>query len=133
MPRPYRRQRLASLLVEFLSDLLRNEARDPRLGFVSITRIDVSSDLRYAAVRVSVMGDEEEQRETMAMLIHAAGWLRSECAARLPLRYAPALRFALDHSLAEGDRVLQLIREVAPPPAAAGDGEPAAEQPKRPE
>ena len=42
MPRPYRRQRLASLLVEFLSDLLRNEARDPRLGFVSITRVDVS-------------------------------------------------------------------------------------------
>ena len=130
MPRPYRRQRLASLLVEFLSDLLRNEARDPRLGFVSITRVDVSSDLRYATVRVSVLGDEEEQRETMAMLTHAAGWLRSECATRLPLRYAPELRFALDHSLAEGDRVLQLIREVAPPPPAAGDGDAAAERPE---
>lgn len=129
MPRPYRRQRLASLLVEFLSDLLRNEARDPRLGFVSITRVDVSSDLRYATVRVSVLGDEEEQRDTMAMLTHAAGWLRSECATRLPLRYAPELRFALDHSLAEGDRVLQLIREVAPP-AAAGDGEPPTERPE---
>ena len=129
MPRPYRRQRLASLLVEFLSDLLRNEARDPRLGFVSITRVDVSADLRYATVRVSVMGDDEEQRETMAMLTHAAGWLRSECATRLPLRYAPTLRFELDHSLAEGDRVLQLIREVTPPPA-AGDGEPPTERPE---
>ena len=88
MPRPYRRQRLGSLLVEFLSDLLRNEARDPRLGFVSITRVDVSSDLRYATVRVSVMGDEEEQRETMAMLIHA-GRLAAERMCHPP---APAPR-----------------------------------------
>ena len=114
MPRPYRRQRLASLLVEFLSDLLRNEARDPRLGFVSITRIDVSADLRHATVHVSTMGDDEEQRQTIDMLINAAGWLRRECARRLPLRHAPTLRFQQDHSLEEGDRVLRLIRELKP-------------------
>lgn len=127
MARPHRRERLASLLTEFLSSLLQREARDPRLGFASITRIEVSGDLRVARVFVSVLGDESEQRATMRALEHGSGWMRSECAARLPLRHTPELRFQLDHSIEEGDRVLQLLRELAQEPAPASGRDAAVE------
>jgi ribosome-binding factor A len=96
-----------------LSDLLHTRLKDPRVGFSSITRVEVSGDLRHAKVFVSVMGTPEEQVETMKGLRNANGFLRHELAERIVLRYMPDLIFKLDTSIEEGVRMLALIQSVA--------------------
>jgi ribosome-binding factor A len=86
--------------------------KDPRVGFASITHVEVSGDLRHAKVFVSVMGTPEEQKETMKGLKNANGFLRHELATRLVLRYMPELAFKLDTSIEEGARILALINQV---------------------
>ena len=108
----YRQEKLGELIATDISDLLRTRVKDPRVGFASITRVEVSGDLRHAKVFVSVMGNSEEQKETMKGLKNASGFLRHELASRLTLRYMPELIFKLDHSIEEGARVLELIQQV---------------------
>ena len=108
----YRQEKLGELIANELSELLRTRVKDPRVGFASITRVEVSGDLRHAKVYVSVMGDQEEQKETMKGLKNATGFLRHELASRLTLRFMPELAFKLDHSIEEGAHVLELIQQV---------------------
>ena len=112
MPNPHRQEKLAELITAELSDLLRMRIKDPRVGFASITHVEVSGDLRHAKIFVSVMGSREEQEETMKGLRHATGFLRHELATRLVLRYMPEIVFKLDTSIEEGARILDLIRQV---------------------
>ncbi len=112
MPHPHRQEKLAELIAVELSDLLRTRIKDPRVGFASITHVEVSGDLRHAKVFVSVMGTQQEQAETIKALKHAAGFLRHELASRLVLRYMPEITFKLDMSIEEGARILDLIRQV---------------------
>ncbi len=112
MPNPHRQEKLGELIAVEISDLLRNRMKDPRVGFASITRVEVSGDFRHARIFVSVMGSPEEQRETMKTLKHASGFLRHELASRLTLRYVPELDFRLDTSIEKGARVLDLIHQV---------------------
>lgn len=112
MPNPYRQEKLAELIASELSELLRTRVKDPRVGFVSITRVEVSGDYRHAKVYASVMGNKDEQIGTMKALQHATGFLRHELASRLDLRHTPEIVFKLDHSLEEGARILELIKEV---------------------
>lgn len=112
MPNSHRPEKLGELIAVELSDLLRTRMKDPRVGFASITHVEVSGDLRYAKVFVSVMGTEKEQTSTMQALKHAKGFLRSELASRISLRYMPELTFKLDTSIEQGSRILELIREI---------------------
>ena len=112
MPNQYRQEKLGELIAAELSDLLRTRMKDPRVGFASITHVEVSGDLRHAKIFVSVLGSEDEQEATIQALKHATGFLRHELASRLVLRYMPALVFKLDTSIEKGTRVLQLIREL---------------------
>ena len=112
MPNPHRQEKLGELIAAELSDLLRTRVKDPRVGFASITHVEVSGDLRHAKIFVSVMGSEEEQVATIRALKHAAGFLRHELAGRIVLRYMPELVFKLDNSIAEGARILELIHQV---------------------
>lgn len=112
MPNPHRQEKLGELIAVELSDLLRTRVKDPRVGFASITRVEVSGDLRHAKVYVSVMGTPEEQVGTMQALKHASGFLRHEVAERITLRYMPELIFKLDTSIEEGSRILALIQKI---------------------
>jgi ribosome-binding factor A len=112
MPNPHRQEKLGELIAIELSDLLRTRVKDPRVGFASITHVEVSGDLRHAKVFVSVMGTEKEQASTIQALKHATGFLRSELAHRITLRYMPELVFKLDTSIEQGARILELIREI---------------------
>ncbi|GHO67051.1 ribosome-binding factor A [Ktedonobacter sp. SOSP1-52] len=112
MANPHRQEKLGELIAAELSDLMRTRVKDPRVGFASITHVEVSGDLRHAKVMVSVMGTEEEQVATMQGLKNASGFLRRELAERITLRYMPDLVFKLDHSIAEGARILALINKV---------------------
>src|SRR5260370_36421220 len=112
MANPHRQEKLGELITAELSDLLRTRVKDPRVGFASITHVEVSKDLRHAKASVSVMGTPEEQVETMRGLRNATGFLRHELATRLTLRYMPDLVFKLDTSIAEGSRILTLISQL---------------------
>jgi len=104
--------RVGEQMRDFLADLLRNEVKDPRIGFVSIVRVEVSNDLRHAKVYVSVLGSEQQKKDSMKGLASATGFLRSEVAKRLQLRYVPELHFELDESIEHGQRIAQLLVQV---------------------
>jgi ribosome-binding factor A len=112
MSNPHRQEKLGELIAIELSDLLRTRVKDPRVGFASITHVEVSGDLRHAKVFVSVMGTEKEQAATIQGLKHATGFLRSELASRISLRYMPELVMKLDTSIEQGARILERIREI---------------------
>lgn len=111
MANSHRQEKLGELFAVELSELIRTRLKDPRVGFASITHVEVSGDLRHAKIFVSVMGSPEDQAATMKGLKHASGYLRHELAERITLRYMPELVFKLDTSIAEGAKVLELIRQ----------------------
>lgn len=112
-----RTQRINELLRQELSWLLAKEMKDPRLPLlVTITRVEVATDLRYARVFVSIMGSDEEKGSAMKMLQAAAGFLHRSLKPRLTLRYVPDLSFHLDESIEEGARMLQIMDRLNPPP-----------------
>lgn len=107
-----REDQLSGVIIRELSDLIRMRMKDPRIGFASITGVELSHDLRYAKVYVSVLGTPQEQRETMRGLESATGFLRRELAQRLTIRHVPEISFHLDESIARGARVLDLLKQV---------------------
>jgi ribosome-binding factor A len=107
-----RLQRVARLLKEELSRIIRAEIDDPRLGMVSITDVDVAPDLRAAEIFVSVYGDADAQAASIAVLERASKYLRGVLGREIEMRYTPELHFHLDHSLERGARVLELLHEI---------------------
>lgn len=107
-----RQQQVADLIQREISVLIQRELKDPRLGFVTITSVEVSPDLRHARVFYSVMGTPEEQKATQNALQHASGFLRRELAERIDLRYAPEISFRNDPSVANSDRIARLLAEI---------------------
>lgn len=114
-PGKHRPERLAALIQETLADALVTELKDPRVGFVTITGVRVSSDGTHAAVRVSVMGSEEEKARAMEGLESARGFLRSHLARTLSLRTAPELQLELDRTLEQAQRIDRLLAEIRRP------------------
>lgn len=107
-----RQRRVAVALRDELSQMLQTELKDPRLGFASIVQVEVSKDLRYADVYVSIMGSESDKEATMAALERAKGFLKREVTQRLRLRYAPELTFHVDESIEHGARIQKLLQEL---------------------
>ena len=110
----HRIPRINQLLRQEISELLRRQVKDPRLGtFVTITEVDTSSDLRFARVFFTCIGGEEQKGETLAGLEAASGFFRSELARRLELRRMPELSFQWDEAIERGGRLLDLIDRIA--------------------
>jgi len=110
----HRIERVNSLIRQEISELLRRQVKDPRLGnLVAVTGVSTSPDLRHAKIFVSRMGSEEEKQETLSVLASASGFFRNELAKRLRLRHIPELSFQWDDSIERGDYLLQLIDEVS--------------------
>lgn len=112
MPNPHRQEKLGEQIAVEVSDLLRTRIKDPRVGFASITHVEVSGDLRHAKIFVSVMGEPAEKKSTIEALHHATGFLRHELAARLTVRFMPEIVFKLDNSIEQGSHILGLIRQL---------------------
>jgi len=112
MPNPHRQEKLGEQIAAEVSDLLRTRVKDPRVGFASITHVEVSGDLRHAKIFVSVMGEPDEKKSTIEALHHATGFLRHELAARLTVRFMPEINFKLDNSIEQGSHILGLIRQL---------------------
>jgi ribosome-binding factor A len=110
-----RPQKLGDLIQRELSGLLQRELRDPRVGLVTITSVDVSPDLSHAKVFFTILGNED-LKETRAGLKRAAGFLRTRLAKRIKLYTTPELRFEYDESVERGDRLSRLIDSVVKKP-----------------
>jgi ribosome-binding factor A len=107
-----RTDRLDSQIRAELMDLLQREMKDPRLGFVTITRVETARDLGSARVWVSIYGEESERTQSMEALERAAPWLRRKLGERLQIRHVPQLVLRRDDSIEAGDRVLRILREI---------------------
>lgn len=112
-----RSARIAEEIQRSLAELIRLEVRDPRVGLVTLTGVELSRDQSHAKVFYTVMGSGAEAAAAGRGLGHAAGFLRSELAHRLTIRKVPELHFEFDESVERGVRLSRLIDEaVAPPP-----------------
>jgi ribosome-binding factor A len=109
---PVTRARVSAHLHETLASLLAQRVRDPRVGSVTITGAQVSGDGSIARVYYSVLGNEAERRQAQQGLESVARFLRGEVGRALQLRSAPELRFEFDASLAAGERIETLLRQL---------------------
>lgn len=108
----HRSARLAAAIKEEMADILQNELKDPRLGFVTITRVEVSADTRYAKIYYSVFGSPEERDATLAVLQRAHGFIRSTLGRRIRLRHVPEITFKVDPSIDYGAKVTRILDEL---------------------
>ena len=107
-----RATRLADQIQRDLSGIIRLELKDPRIGLVTITGVELSPDLTHAKVFFTVLGDEDKVTETAGTLRRAAGFLRSELAHGLKVRVTPELHFVYDESVVRGARLSKLIDDA---------------------
>lgn len=106
-----------------IGHILDRKVADPRLGLVTVTRVDLSDDLRHAKVCVSFVGDAEQKSEGMRTLIRVRGLIRSELARALRLRTAPELRFMLDESSENYLRIAKILEEIHDQDDEPGNGQ----------
>jgi|SRR5512143_592722 len=107
-----RADRVADLLVELISELIRKEIRDPRINAVTVTGVKVSKDLRHARVYFNLLGRPEDRKTVLAGLKSATGFIRSKVAKQLNLRFVPTLEFFYDESEDEAQRIDNLLNQV---------------------
>ena len=123
-----RAQKVAEAIREVVSMAILTELKDPRVKDVTVTFVEVSSDLRHAKVHVSVMGDETHQQLSLRGLQNAAGFLQAKIARQVELRYTPRLNFILDQGVKHSIEIARILREVLPPgeetPTTDADDEP---------
>jgi ribosome-binding factor A len=108
-----RPQKLGDLIQRELSELLQRELRDPRVGMITITAVDVSPDISHAKVMFTIF-EKDKLKDTLAGLKRSAGFLRSQLARRIKLYTTPELRFEYDESVERGDRLSRLIDSANP-------------------
>lgn len=113
MPKDYPRgRRIADQIQRELSEIIRLELKDPRVGMITITDVEVSQDNAHAKVFFTALGEPVQQEAAERALNHAAGFLRSELAQRMKLRTVPQLRFDYDISVERGVRLSELIDQA---------------------
>jgi ribosome-binding factor A len=104
-------RRVNEAILEVLGDAIATELKDPRIGFVTVTEVDTSPDLRSARVYVSVLGDERERERSLEGLRSAHGVLQGKIASAMRLKRTPTLTFVYDESVDRGARISRLLDE----------------------
>jgi ribosome-binding factor A len=107
-----RAERLGHQIRVELGELLTRQVQDPRIGFATVTRVEMTADLHHARVFVSVLGSPEEQQSTIEGLSSAAGFLRHEISHRLELRRVPEMDFIQDHGAEAGEKIEMLLQKI---------------------
>ncbi|MCM3742876.1 30S ribosome-binding factor RbfA [Sporosarcina luteola] len=107
-----RANRVAEQMKKELGGIIGQKLKDPRIGFVTVTDVEVTGDLQQATIFISVLGNEAEKEATLAGLTKAKGFIRTEIGQRIRLRKTPEIEFAFDDSVAYGNRIESLLRQV---------------------
>jgi ribosome-binding factor A len=107
-----RAEKVQEFIKQELSKIILTELKDPRIGFVTVTKVDVTGDLRSAKVYVSLMGDDEQKAATWQGLHKALGFLRTEIGKRIRLRFTPELSLQLDETLQYSTRIQELLDKI---------------------
>ena len=112
MAKQLRIEKLQELIKQEMSKMLLTDLKDPRIGFVTVTDVEMTGDLREAKIYVSVMGGDEQVKSSLEGLNSALGFVRREIGQRVRLRFTPEISFALDTSLDYGDHIQKLLLQV---------------------
>lgn len=108
----YRPSRVAEAFREELMNMIQTDLKDPRIGFVTVTHVNVSRDLRHAVFFLTVMGDSKQKEETLKGLARAKGHIRSELGRRIRLRFLPEIVFELDPSIDASLKVSEILKKL---------------------
>jgi ribosome-binding factor A len=106
-----RKERVEGLLQQVVCEILR-EIKDPRIGFMTVTGVKMSPDLRHARVYFSVIGDDQARENTLKGLRSATGFIRTELGRKIRLRYTPEIDFTVDSSLEHGMKIFGLLKQI---------------------
>jgi ribosome-binding factor A len=117
MANPQRQRRVAEQIQRELSDIIRLELKDPRVGMITLTDVEVSSDFSHAKVFFTTLGDGDARKLAEAGLRRASGFLRSMLGKKIKVHNTPELHFVFDSSVESGIRISQLIDEALAPPS----------------
>ena len=107
-----RSQRIQELLLEEISKLLQGGLKDPRIGFATLTRVEVSDNLKHAKIFVSVMGSEKEKIDTLNALKNAKGFIRNILGKNLYLKYLPELEFKKDENAEHVEKITRILNDL---------------------
>ena len=107
-----RSNRVAEQMKKELGEIIGQKVKDPRIGFVTVTDVEVTGDLQQANVYISVLGNDSQKEDTLKGLTKAKGFIRSEIGQRIRLRITPEIEFEFDESVAYGNRIEALLKEV---------------------
>ena len=107
-----RSNRVAEQMKKELGDIITRKIKDPRVGFVTVTDVDVTGDLQQATIYITSLGNERERAETLKALEKASGFIRSEIGSRIRLRRTPEISFAFDSSIEYGNKIDELLRSL---------------------
>ena len=107
-----RSNRIAEQMKKELGDIITRKLKDPRVGFVTVTDVDVTGDLQQATVYISSLGSEREREETLKALMKASGFIRTEIGQRIRLRRTPEIAFEYDSSVEYGNKIEALLRSL---------------------
>ena len=119
----HRVARIAEVIREVASETILFKMSDPRISMVTVLRAEVSGDLQHGKIYVSVMGDDEHQKETLNALNGAAGFVQSQLADRMKTRFLPVLTFVLDQGIKKSLEISKLIQEALANPSKLSDSD----------
>lgn len=109
---PYKRsQRVSDLIREEIADIIIYKLKDPRMGFITVTGVDITEDLKIAKIYISILR-EEERDITLEILNSATGFIRAELAKRLRMKFIPSITFRIDKSIEYGNKIEKLLKEI---------------------
>jgi len=108
----FRVGRVGEQIKKEISTIIQTELKDPRIGFITVTGVDLTNDLSLARVYLSILGTEEQKEATLKALGKANGFLRSELGRRVKLRHTPAIEFRFDGSIAYGSHIEALLQRI---------------------
>ena len=112
MAKQLRVEKLQELIKQEMGKMLLTDLKDPRIGFVTVTDVEMTGDLREAKIYVSIMGGQDEVKNSLEGLQSALGFIRREIGQRIKIRFTPEISFALDTSLDYGDHIQKLLLQV---------------------
>jgi ribosome-binding factor A len=115
--------RIGDQIRKDISEIILRDLKDPKLGFITVTEVELTDDLRYAKIFYTVLGDEKSKKESQQGLERAKGYIQREIGKRIRLKHTPEITFKYDHTIEKAARIEQLLKQVQKTSRIEGEGE----------